>query len=392
MQRQKPERESPSSGSGGGVPEVSVVMPTYNRRATVLRAVRSVLDQSFRDWELIVVDDGSTDGTSALLDGLDPRVRVIVQENGGAAAARNVGVAACRGRSITFLDSDDEWLPCFLALACGFLDRHPGEAWVATESLESVPDGRWLRQDRHALCGHYVSLARRLGSSALRQPEGVDDDYLRVYERREPLGEWASSLATGAGAGDGEVYWYRGRIGDHYRWGYFHALWCIVVRADAAREAGPFPEERRTCNDFEFLVRLAMRHDCNLVAVPAVRKHLLRASDHESAAGQLSTGKAYVGFTRNYASAFHDAFVDRYPTDAEVLRIYAFRKLEAARAALQFGLRAEAREHLRVAAQWLDWPSVRILRAVARLSPSDRTASVLYWAYRRLADRIPALA
>ena len=356
-----------------------------------MRAVRSVLDQSFRDWELIVVDDGSTDGTPALLDGLDPRVRVIVKENGGAAAARNVGVAACRGRYITFLDSDDEWLPCFLALTCGFLQRHPEEAWVATEFLESVSDGSWLRQDRHALCGHYVSLAGRLGSSALRRPEGVDDDYLRVYERREPLGEWASSLATAAGAGDGEVYWYRGRIGDHYRWGYFHALWCIVVRADAAREAGPFPEARRSCNDFEFLVRLATRHDCNMVAVPAVRKHLVGASGHQPAAGQLSTGRAYVAFARNYASAFHDAFVLRYPEDAEVLRIHAFRRLEAARPALEFGLRAEAREHLRVAARWLDWPSVRILSALSRLAPSDAAASVLYRVYTRLADRVPAL-
>ena len=112
---------------------------------------------------------------------------------------------------------------------------------------------------------------------------------------------------------------------------------------------------------------------------------------HQPAAGQLSTGRAYVAFARNYASAFHDAFVLRYPEDAEVLRIHAFRRLEAARPALEFGLRAEAREHLRVAARWLDWPSVRILWALSRLAPSDAAASVLYRVYARLADRVPAL-
>jgi glycosyltransferase involved in cell wall biosynthesis len=92
-------------------PTVSVVIPTYNRARTLGRAIRSVLRQSLAELELIVVDDGSTDDTPAVLATFsDPRLRLIRRSNGGAAAARNSGVAAATGEFIAFQDSDDEWL------------------------------------------------------------------------------------------------------------------------------------------------------------------------------------------------------------------------------------------------------------------------------------------
>jgi glycosyltransferase involved in cell wall biosynthesis len=98
---------------GTRAPTVSVVLPTYNRRHLICRSIRSVLDQTFEDFELIVVDDGSTDATMeevARLD--DPRVRYIrLEKNRGAGAARNVGIHHAAGRFIAFQDSDDEWLP-----------------------------------------------------------------------------------------------------------------------------------------------------------------------------------------------------------------------------------------------------------------------------------------
>jgi glycosyltransferase involved in cell wall biosynthesis len=90
---------------------ISVVIPTHNRAHLVRRAVASALAQTFADLEVIVVDDGSTDGTGALLASLtDPRVRALrLPRRTGAARARNAGVAAARGEWIAFLDSDDEW-------------------------------------------------------------------------------------------------------------------------------------------------------------------------------------------------------------------------------------------------------------------------------------------
>jgi glycosyltransferase involved in cell wall biosynthesis len=93
--------------------KVSVIIPTYNRQQKIGLAIQSVLQQTFTDFELIVVDDASTDGTLDVLDGFkDKRIRVIRHEkNFGEATARNTGVKDARGKYIAFLDSDDEWQP-----------------------------------------------------------------------------------------------------------------------------------------------------------------------------------------------------------------------------------------------------------------------------------------
>lgn len=91
-------------------PTVSVVMPVYNVEAYVGEAIRSVLDQSFRDFELIVVDDGGADGSIEICRGYsDPRIRIVSQANRGLAAARNTGIAAATGDYVAFLDADDRW-------------------------------------------------------------------------------------------------------------------------------------------------------------------------------------------------------------------------------------------------------------------------------------------
>jgi len=96
------------------LPEVSVILPTYNRIKTLSRAIESVLNQSFRDLELIVVDDGSTDDTEHYLKDImhsDKRVKYLkMQTNSGVSKARNTGILAATGRYIAFQDSDDEWL------------------------------------------------------------------------------------------------------------------------------------------------------------------------------------------------------------------------------------------------------------------------------------------
>jgi len=94
-------------------PTVTVVIPTFNRASIIVRAIRSVLGQTCQDWELIVVDDGSTDGTEQAVRGIaDNRIRYIRHEqNRGGGAARNTGIRYAQGEYVAFLDSDDEWLP-----------------------------------------------------------------------------------------------------------------------------------------------------------------------------------------------------------------------------------------------------------------------------------------
>lgn len=119
------------------MPEVSVVIPTYDRAGTILRAVRSALGQTHRDLEVVVVDDGGSDRTPELLAALgDPRLRLLRHDrNRGAAAARNTGIAAACGPFVAFLDSDDEWLPRKLEVQLAALRAAPAEAAVSCHGV-----------------------------------------------------------------------------------------------------------------------------------------------------------------------------------------------------------------------------------------------------------------
>ena len=107
---------------------VSVIIPTFNRRRFISETVDSVLAQTYREIEVVVVDDGSTDGTGELLKSRysnEPRFRYIWQPNAERAVARNAGIRESRGDYIAFLDSDDRWLPTKLEKQMGLLSSHP---------------------------------------------------------------------------------------------------------------------------------------------------------------------------------------------------------------------------------------------------------------------------
>jgi glycosyltransferase involved in cell wall biosynthesis len=122
-------------------PLVSVVLPTHNRVNLLRDAIASIIAQTYPHWELIVVDDGSTDGTADLLDAiLDRRVRCLtVPHSGNASVARNVGIAAARGWYVAFQDDDDVWLPDKLARQLAALEARPEAAWCYSDA-EFVDD------------------------------------------------------------------------------------------------------------------------------------------------------------------------------------------------------------------------------------------------------------
>lgn len=121
-----------------GCPTVSVIVPAYNSERYLEAALRSVCAQTFQDFEIIVVDDGSTDGTAGLAEGFrqhDERIRVIHQRNRGISAARNAGTAASYGRVVALLDSDDMWLPEYLERQLAVLEKHPGADIVSANAI-----------------------------------------------------------------------------------------------------------------------------------------------------------------------------------------------------------------------------------------------------------------
>lgn len=107
------------------MPEVSVIIPTYNREKYVTKAIDSVLAQTYTDYEIIVVDDGSTDNTKEVMELYMDRIRYIYQENARVSVARNTGIKIAKGEWLAFLDSDDEWLPEKLKNQTTFVQENP---------------------------------------------------------------------------------------------------------------------------------------------------------------------------------------------------------------------------------------------------------------------------
>ena len=122
-----------SSHTGNAI--VSVIIPTYNRGWILKETIDSVLAQDFTNFELIVVNDGSTDNTQNILNSYKEDIIVLQQNNKGVSAARNMGIASASGRLIAFLDSDDLWLPKKLSIQVDFFNANPDALICQTEEI-----------------------------------------------------------------------------------------------------------------------------------------------------------------------------------------------------------------------------------------------------------------
>lgn len=218
------------------MPLFSVIMPAFNRERYIDVALQSVLDQTFHDWECVVVDDGSTDSTSSVVDGFnssnDQRIRLIKRENGGPGAARNQGAAAAKGKYLAFLDSDDLWMP-----------------WTLETYYSALDQAGWPEY----LSGHQTSF---LDQNALKQVQhpveiAIFEDAISAYH--------AGAAESGAGM--------------------------TVVSTNAFRRIGGFWEERTNAEDNDFTMRLG---DCRgYVAVRnpvtiAYRRHGQQQSESQA--------------------------------------------------------------------------------------------------------------
>lgn len=199
-------------------PRVSVIVPVYNRPVYVRQALDSALAQSCPGgFEVVVVDDGSTDETPEVLASFGEAIRVVRQRNGGAARARNAGFAAARGEYLALLDSDDIWLPGKLAAQVELLDAHPDAAFTHSEVDEFFEDGSaraWTRRPviasgdilrtllrRNVVHTMTVMLRRRaieeVGDFDPRYPPCEDWDlWLRICERRSVVGDERTWVRT----------------------------------------------------------------------------------------------------------------------------------------------------------------------------------------------------
>lgn len=225
-------------------PTVSVVIPTYNRAGLIAQAVRSVLDQTGIHFEVIVVDDGSTDDTRQVLEPFNGKIRYLATENRGVAHARNIGMKASFGRYIAFLDSDDLYLPGKLALQVAFMEAHPEVGVVSTEI--SAMMGNTVTRDY--FLQSYHGIYNRKGWS-------YDDVY--------PVsGEFYSDALKNT------FHYYIGSIFKKILEGPLLSTNTVLLRRNILTTVGYQNEVYRTGEEYEFLVRICKYYKAAFLNVP----------------------------------------------------------------------------------------------------------------------------
>lgn len=208
------------------MPLVSVMIPTHNRAGLVTRAIDSALAQSYAEVEVIVIDDGSTDTTRAVLAGYGDRIRVIAQSNSGLAGARNAGLRAARGELLNFLDDDDMLLPEKLARQVAYLAEHPEVDLVLCGWQDiSAEDGHVLAEFRE------IAVDEMLKTNLLAGNEGLLPAHVALVRRRvvEQVGLFDQSLPMR----EGEDYWLRVALA-----GFRFAMLTDVLCLYESRETG----------------------------------------------------------------------------------------------------------------------------------------------------------
>lgn len=172
---------------------ISVVIPLYNKKATIERSLRSVLSQSYGDFEVVIVNDGSTDGSMDVVRSIhDNRIIIVEQENSGPSKARNSGVKHCQGDWIVFLDADDELLPDALGVFARCIVEHPEANLIACPFYCDNGSGRvlwypfengWLK---HPFKAHFLNQFYTRAGSFICKKYLIEAhpfcEYLRRYE------------------------------------------------------------------------------------------------------------------------------------------------------------------------------------------------------------------
>jgi hypothetical protein len=169
-------------------PVVTIVMPTWNRGWVVGAAIRSVQAQTFADWELVVVDDGSTDDTAAVMAAFhDPRIRYVTRTHAGQCRARNHALALARGALIAYLDSDNVWYPGYLAAAVAVFAAKPAvDCLYGAMVTDAHYEGEHILFrpfDRERLIdGNYIGMSTFMHRRALIERYGTFDEELSTLE------------------------------------------------------------------------------------------------------------------------------------------------------------------------------------------------------------------
>lgn len=294
-------------------PLVSVIITTHNRAELVFEAVQSVLEQTYENIEVIVIDNESIDNTREKLERLDRRVRYVHKKNEGACKARNVGIALAQGEYIGFLDSDDLYLPEKIKICVEYLGSHPNYGLVHTAAYFIDEKGQVLEKYSHSQSCHLGDITHRL--------------LLRNYICNST----------------------------------------VVVRRECFARVGPFDEGIFAPADWDMWLRLSENYEVGYIKLPLTKyrvsnNYILKnlpasKAEEEKVLEKYFSRNAHEGFSRRWAfSVLHLRYAQAYLVSAESkqfkkeilqsLRIHPFNLKSIVMAAHFFLLRKDLVERL----------------------------------------------
>jgi glycosyltransferase involved in cell wall biosynthesis len=256
-------------------PKVSVIIPTYNRANYVTFAVESVLQQSMQDYEIIVVDDGSTDDTPERLKQFGSRIIYIHTHNQGKAPALNIGMRIAQGQYIAYLDSDDVYTDFKLEIQVGLLEHYPDVGFVYTEFSafdDALYFDEWHLQNYH--------------SSAYKR--GIT--YENLFSEKVPFSDTPFAVKA---LGDSHPEWmnryvYFGHIFDACLFNTVVFTNSIMFRRSLLPDIGSQDPQFTLFNDLEFVLRICRKHPAAFMDIPTykLRYHPDQISTTEGARGR----------------------------------------------------------------------------------------------------------
>jgi glycosyltransferase involved in cell wall biosynthesis len=310
--------------------KVSVVITTYNRAHFVCEAIDSVLAQTFKDFEIIVIDDGSIDNTPQVLGKYGSRIRYIYQKHQGLSVARNTGIRSTRTEYIAFLDDDDIWLPHKLERQVIFLDSH-SDIGLVHSSIEVVNSQGYLLKE-------------------------ATQRHLRLYRKASKVG-----------------YTYEGlsRCGIMF-------LSSVMLRKICLKEVDLFDPKTERNEDWDFALRFALRYRIAILPEPLVRYrlHYVQTPFDRLTKGRIKVAMKHLSMLNHLDNIapvekirynFYLHLADAYYINMELL---LFRKYFLK--ALKLNMLALFKEHL-VLHFLMSFIPVRIMHLIRRLRTSSRT-------------------
>jgi GT2 family glycosyltransferase len=261
-------------------PRVSVMIPVYNRAHLLAAAIDSVLAQSYGDYEIIVIDDGSTEDIRAVTDAYDERVRYARIDHAGQAAARNHGMRMARGEYLCLLDSDDLYWPHKLALQVDYLDRHRDTVMVYTDF--SGFDDSGFFEEFHLKTYH---------KSAMRDPANA---YENLFEERWPMAD--NPVLRAAAQSAGAPHWlqrseYRGDLYEAYLFNTVVFTNSMMFRRTVLFTTGLQQPYFGLFHDLEFALRICRVGMVGFIDNPTyrLRYHPQQVSTSEGPKGRLTS-------------------------------------------------------------------------------------------------------